>query len=165
MCFLRQGKHKPKNVTTLNWKTFVQWRELLTTSSTKQMILVAQTVKTCLQCRRPRFDPWVGKLPCRNEWQPTPVFLPGEFHGQSSLVGGLQSMGLQRVRHDWVTNRHTQIYDKELLSKLCIEPIQLNIEKEKSPFKYGQRSSADLFPEKTHRWPTGTWKDAQHQHL
>ena len=29
---------------------------------------------------------WVGKIPGRREWQPTPVFLPGEFHGQRSLV-------------------------------------------------------------------------------
>ena len=33
------------------------------------------------------FDPWVGKIPCRREWQPTPVFLPGKPHGQRSLVG------------------------------------------------------------------------------
>ena len=33
------------------------------------------------------FDPWVGKIPWRREWQPTLVFLPGEFHGQRSLVG------------------------------------------------------------------------------
>ena len=32
------------------------------------------------------FDPWVEKIPWRREWQPTPVFLPGEFHGQRSLV-------------------------------------------------------------------------------
>ena len=32
-------------------------------------------------------DPWVGKIPWRREWQPTPVFLPGEFHRQRSLVG------------------------------------------------------------------------------
>ena len=36
---------------------------------------------------RPGFDPWVGKIPWRTEWQPTPVFLPGEFHGQRSLAG------------------------------------------------------------------------------
>ena len=30
---------------------------------------------------------WMGKTPWRRKWQPTPVFLPGEFHGQSSLVG------------------------------------------------------------------------------
>ena len=33
------------------------------------------------------FDLWVGKNPWRREWQPTPVFLPGESHGQRSLVG------------------------------------------------------------------------------
>ena len=33
------------------------------------------------------FDPWVGKIPWRRAWQPTPVFLPGKFHGQRSLVG------------------------------------------------------------------------------
>ena len=38
-------------------------------------------------CRRPRFGPWVGKIPWRRKWQPAPVFLPGESHGQSSLAG------------------------------------------------------------------------------
>ena len=33
------------------------------------------------------FDPWVGKIPWRRAWQPTPVFLPGKCHGQSSLAG------------------------------------------------------------------------------
>ena len=45
-----------------------------------------QTV-VCLQCRRPRFDPWVGKIPWRRKWQSTPVLLPGKSHGQRSLVG------------------------------------------------------------------------------
>ena len=34
-----------------------------------------------------RFSPWVRKILWRRKWQPTPVFLPGEFHGQRSLVG------------------------------------------------------------------------------
>ena len=34
-----------------------------------------------------RFDPWVGKIPWRRAWQPTPVFLPGESHGQRSPAG------------------------------------------------------------------------------
>ena len=38
----------------------------------------------CLRCG---FDPWVGKIPWRRKWQPTPVFLPGESHGQRSLGG------------------------------------------------------------------------------
>ena len=32
---------------------------------------------------------WVGKIPCRREWLPTPVFLPEEFHGQRNLAGYL----------------------------------------------------------------------------
>ena len=40
-----------------------------------------------MQFRIPRFDPWVGKIPWKRERLPTPVFLPGEFHGERSLVG------------------------------------------------------------------------------
>ena len=39
---------------------------------------------TC-QCRRCSFNPWVGKIPWRWAWLPTPVFLPGKSHGQRSL--------------------------------------------------------------------------------
>ena len=42
------------------------------------------------QCRRQKrhgFNPWVGKIPWRRKWQPTPVSLPGESHGQRSLMG------------------------------------------------------------------------------
>ena len=64
--------------------------------------LVAQMVKRiCLHCRKPEFDPWVGKNPSRKEWLPPPVFLPGEFQD------GLESMGLQRVEHDWATKSFT----------------------------------------------------------
>ena len=36
---------------------------------------------------RHRLVPWVGKIPRRRRaWQPTLVFLPGESHGQRSLV-------------------------------------------------------------------------------
>ena len=60
--------------------------------------LVAQLVKN-LQCGRPGFDPWVGKIPCRRAWQPTPVFLPGESPWTEE-PGWLQPMGSQRVGHD-----------------------------------------------------------------
>ena len=33
-----------------------------------------------------RFHPWVGKIPWRRKWQPTPIFLPGKSHGQRGLV-------------------------------------------------------------------------------
>ena len=83
-----------------------------------------------LQGGRPGFNPWVGKISWRREWQPTPVFLPPhpappkkgaqrnilekETAAHSSNLawkipwtekpGRLQSMGLQRDRHDWATS-------------------------------------------------------------
>ena len=41
----------------------------------------------CKNHKRQAFNPWVRKIPWRGKWQPTPVFLPREFHGQRSLVG------------------------------------------------------------------------------
>ena len=70
----------------------VKWRkqfdcfEISLPPSFTETSLVIQTMKK-LQCERPGFDPWVGKIPWRKEWQPIPVFLPGEFHGQRSLAG------------------------------------------------------------------------------
>ena len=46
--------------------------------------------ESACQCRRHktnRFYPWVGKISWSKKWQPTPVFLPGKFHGQRRLVG------------------------------------------------------------------------------
>ena len=50
--------------------------------------LVAQTVKASAyrECRRPRFNPWVGKIPWKRKLEPTPVLLPGKSHKQRSLV-------------------------------------------------------------------------------
>ena len=57
-------------------------------------------LRICLQCRRPRFDSWVGKIPW--EWQPTQVFLPGESHGQRSLAGYIVH-DVARLGHDLAT--------------------------------------------------------------
>ena len=53
----------------------------------------------CRQCKRHGFDTWVGKIPWRRKWQPTPVFLPGKFHGQRSLA--VYSPWGRRVEHNW----------------------------------------------------------------
>ena len=43
--------------------------------------------------RRPGFNPWVRKIPWRRAWQPTPIFLPEESHGQRSLAGCSPRLG------------------------------------------------------------------------
>ena len=51
------------------------------------VFLVAQTIKNRPAMQETQVQSLVGKIPWRRECQPTPVFLPGEFHGQGSLVG------------------------------------------------------------------------------
>ena len=52
-------------------------------SAGKEPACQCRRCKTCLD----REDPWIGRICWRWEWQPTPTFLPGDFHGQRSLVG------------------------------------------------------------------------------
>ena len=66
---------------------------------------VAQLVKN-LQRGRPGFDPWVEKIPWWRKWLPIPVFLLGESPWTEE-PGRLQSMGLQRVGHNWATKHST----------------------------------------------------------
>ena len=57
-------------------------------------------------CRKPRFSPWVRKIPWRRAWLPTPVFLPGESHGQRSLTGYSPRSCKQSDR---LSNWHTHV--------------------------------------------------------
>ena len=61
----------------------------------------------CRRCKRQGFDPWVRKIPWRRVWQLTPVFLPGEFHRQRSLV-------------HWVAKSQTRL--KQLSNHACTKP-------------------------------------------
>ena len=66
---------------------------------------VAQWIKNlpamqCKRCRRHGFNPWVRKIPFKGTWQPTPSILAWRI-SWTEEPGRLQSMGSQRVRHDW----------------------------------------------------------------
>ena len=74
--------------------------------------------ESACQCKRHKrcgFFPWVGKVPSRRRWQPTPVFLPGKSHGQRSLVGALQESDMTEVNKQ----QQEKTYQKEL-STVCI---------------------------------------------
>ena len=66
---------------------------------------------TC-QCRRHRFDPWVGNFHWRRKWQSTPVFLPGKIPWIEEL-DGLQSTGLQRAGHEWAHSHKSWVAQTE----------------------------------------------------
>ena len=76
-----RGSSRPRDQTQVSWiagRFFAVWA----TGKSK--------LKLKNNCRRHKghsFDPWVRTLPWRRKWQRTPVFLPGESHGQRSLVG------------------------------------------------------------------------------
>ena len=62
----------------------------------------------------PGFDPWVGKIPWRRAWKPTPVFLPGESPWKEE-PGGLHFMGLQKSQ--------TQLWDEpKVKERSCLSP-------------------------------------------
>ena len=52
-----------------------------------RVVLVVKNLPAIEGDVRRGFDRWLGTIPWRRAWQPTPVFLPGEFYGQRSLAG------------------------------------------------------------------------------
>ena len=95
---------------------------------------VAQMVKNLTVMQEAWVRSLVGKIPWRRKWLPTPVFLPGNSMDRG-VWRAIQSMGLQRVRHDWETNIHIcclgewenyEIYDDMFLIQkilLCNLPL------------------------------------------
>ena len=73
----------------------------------------------------PGSDPWVGKIPWRRKWQPTPVFLPGEPHGQRSL-GGYSPQGRKEL--DTTEQLHSLTHsftrNKVIVSSIHGSPLQ-----------------------------------------
>ena len=71
---------------------FLGWEDLLEKRQATHFSILGlpwwlSWLRICLQCGRPGFDPWVGKIPWRREQLPTPVFWPGKFHGLYSPWG------------------------------------------------------------------------------
>ena len=67
------------------------------------------------QCRKCLFSPCVGKIPWRREWQPTPVFLPEESHGQGALAGKESDMTERLNMHTrWIGFVNSHLKNKEV---------------------------------------------------
>ena len=74
------------------------------------------------------FNPWVGKIPWRREWQLTPVFLPGKSHGQRNLVS-YSRWGCCTVGHDWPTEHSKKFFLKKPMETQKPLKNQNNLEK------------------------------------
>ena len=59
-----------------------------------------------MQCWRPGFSCWVGKILWRRKWQPTPIFLPGKFHGQRRLASYSTWGSKESDMTKWLTHTH-----------------------------------------------------------
>ena len=73
------------------------------------------------QCRRHKrhgFDLWVGKIPWRRAGQDTPVFLPGESHGQRSLVGYSPRGHTESDTTEATAHAHEQVIENVYLTHL-----------------------------------------------
>ena len=83
---------------------------------------MAQMVKRLPTMKETRVQSLGWADPWRRKWQPTPLLLPGKSHGRRSLLGYIQSMGSQRVGHDWRTFTFTFINNNwgTKWSNLCL---------------------------------------------
>ena len=69
--------------------------------------MVTQMVKSCLQCGRPGFNPWVRKIPWKRKWQSTPVFLPGKSNDRGAWLGlwqGVKGVSGVSKSQTWLSN-------------------------------------------------------------
>ena len=88
----------------------------------------------CRRRERQGFDPWVGKIPWRRAWQPTPVFLPGESHGEE--LAGCTPWGREELdTTEGLSTRHTH---QELLTH------RLFTSDHAGPFSPGSRAESRL---------------------
>ena len=105
-----------------------------------------ESARQCRRHKRHGFNAWVRKIPWKRLWQPTPVFLPGESHGQRSPVG-----------HDWshlaCTHALNSLQSWQLIAHkkgmpggVVLDPLSLPKKKSNSALKADTES---LVPEPT----------------
>ena len=101
--------------------------------------LIAQLVRICLQCGRPGFEPWVGKIPWRRERQSTPLFLPGEFHRLYSPWGRKSRTRLNNF------NFHFHFYCKWYRESLMAGELSVMTETDLKKKSHEDKLQEDLY--------------------
>ena len=78
-----------------------------------------QAACQCKRRRRGGFNLWVEKIPWRGKWQPTPVFLPGKFHGQR-ILAGYSPWGRKESDMTESTHTHTHTHAHTVFKTYCV---------------------------------------------
>ena len=118
----------------------------------------------CRRHKRCRLDPWIGKIPWRRKWQPTPVFLPGQSQGRRRLVGyspwGHKELGMTK----WLSKRVCTRYCARMKSGLIkVASVMGNevgnvVKTRQAPWKWlmpYERELSNVAPRTKHR--LGRW--------
>ena len=87
-----RGSSRPRDQTCVSWVCCI--------GQVDSLLLGGSVVRICLPSWRRRFDPRVRKIPWRWKWQPSPVFLPGESHGQRNLEATVHGV-VESDTTDW----------------------------------------------------------------
>ena len=109
----------------LKWKKELQNNEnyqLITFTRFPRWHSGKESACRCRTRKRCPFNSWVGNIPWRKKWQSTPVFLPGKFHGQKSLLGdspcGLKELDTTEHIHTHSLHENRCQHSKQNFSKL-----------------------------------------------
>ena len=100
---------------------WLNWTELIAHLAS-QVAPVVKNPPASAGDMRHKLRPWVKKIPWRRKRQPTPVFLPGEPHGQRSLPS-CTPWGHKRVGYDWVCTHARSYYTLTLVRPWDIAPV------------------------------------------
>ena len=126
--------NKDSNFNFALWKKSIRKIACPTCKIWGKSSLVAQMVKNLLAVQKTQVWSLGWEIPWRKKWQPAPVFFPGKFHGQRSLMG-YSPWGRKRLRHDLATKQVICIQQvnfeslglKRIKCKKAIECSQVNM--------------------------------------
>ena len=86
-------------------------------------------------CRRPGFDPWVGKITWRRERLPSPVFWPGEFHGLYGPWGRKESDMTERFSLSLVCSSRASLVAQTVKNPLAMQETWVRSLGQKDPLE------------------------------
>ena len=109
-----------------SWAILQSYTELPRRQSGKE------SVCQCRRHRRSGFDPWAWKIHWRRKWQPTPVFLPGESHGQRNLAGYIP-WGCKELELTEQLSMHAQSYSNQNSVVLAQKQTYGSVQQDREP--------------------------------